>query len=247
VTRLATGLNVPALTVEVRGKPTIAAYEHSWAVRFCHWLNAISLFVLVGSGLRIFYAFSSFGPKIPEHDLFEVPTAFTIGTGLANALQWHFTFMWIFVATGLFYLAYQIVSGNFREVLFTWCDVPGVWPMVRHYFLFGPQPKIDEPYNALQKLAYTSAIFFGVASTLTGVVLFKPVQFGWLAWLMGGFHLTRVWHFLAMCGFLAFIPGHLVMVALHGWNNFASMLTGWKRNPEYLPAPSQAGPPAPEK
>jgi thiosulfate reductase cytochrome b subunit len=37
-----------------------------------------------------------------------------------------------------------------------------------------------------------------------------------------------------MCGFVAFIPGHLIMVALHGWNNFYSMITGWKREPEYI-------------
>jgi hypothetical protein len=42
-----------------------------------------------------------------------------------------------------------------------------------------------------------------------------------------------------MCGFLAFIPGHLVMVALHGWHNFAAMLTGWKKNPEYPSAPTR--------
>ena len=48
------------------------------------------------------------------------------------------------------------------------------------------------------------------------------------------YHLARIWHFLAMCGFLAFIPGHLIMVVLHGWNNFYSMLAGWKRDPEYL-------------
>jgi Ni/Fe-hydrogenase b-type cytochrome subunit len=235
VTKLASGLEVSVLRVESGGKTISAAYEHSWAVRFCHWLNAMSLFVMVGSGLRIFYAFPNFGPKLPQQDLFTVPKALTLGNGLANALQWHFTFMWIFVGTGVFYVIYQLASGNFREVLFTWRDVPGVWPMVRHYFLFGPQPKIEEPYNALQKLAYTSAVFFGVASTLTGIVLYKPVQFGWLAFLMGGFHLTRIWHFLAMCGFVSFIPGHLIMVALHGWNNFASMLTGWKRSPEYLP------------
>ena len=35
-----------------------------------------------------------------------------------------------------------------------------------------------------------------------------------------------------MCGLLAFIPGHLVMVALHGWDNFASMVTGWKHYPD---------------
>ncbi len=30
------------------------------------------------------------------------------------------------------------------------------------------------------------------------------------------------------------ILNHLVMVALHGWQNFVSMLTGWKKDPEYL-------------
>jgi thiosulfate reductase cytochrome b subunit len=111
--------------------------------------------------------------------------------------------------------------------------MPGLWPMIRHYFLFGPKPKIQEPYNALQKLAYTSAVLFGAASILSGLVLYKPVQLKWLGWFMGGYHFARGWHFFAMCGFLAFIPGHLIMVALHGWNNFYSMVTGWKQNPEY--------------
>jgi thiosulfate reductase cytochrome b subunit len=66
-------------------------------------------------------------------------------------------------------------------------------------------------------------------------VLYNPVQFSPLASLMGGFHWARVWHFGVLCAFLLFVFGHLVMVALHGWNNFTSMLTGWKRDPEYLP------------
>ena len=109
--------------------------------------------------------------------------------------------------------------------------------MARHYFLFGPKPSMDMAYNPLQKLAYTSTILLGVLSTVSGMALYKPVQFGWLVWLLGGFGLARVWHFIAMCGFVAFIPGHLVMVGLHGWNNFYSMLTGWKREPEYLELP----------
>lgn len=224
----------PTLRASIKGKPATLVGEHPWLVRFSHWLNAIALLVLIGSGLRIFRAFPSFGPKLPQNDLLDVPKAFTIGGWLGGALQWHFTFMWIFVGTGLLYLAYQLATGHFRQVLFMPRDVKGVWPMARHYFLFGPKPPLTAAYNPLQKLAYTSAVILGVLSTLTGLVLFKPVQFSWLAWMMGGFHLTRVWHFLAMCGFLSFIPGHLLMVLLHGWNNFYSMLTGWKRDPEYL-------------
>jgi len=209
------------------------AYEHPWVVRASHWLNAVTLFVMVTTGLRVFGAFPSFGPRVPEHDLVNIPAALTMGGWLGGALQWHLTFMWIFVGTGVFYLAYQFLSGHYRTVLFTPKDVRGVWPMVRHYFLFGPKPPPTEQYNALQKLAYTSTVLSGVLSVLTGAVIYKPVQFSGLAWLMGGFHLARVWHFAAMCGFLAFVPGHLIMVLLHGWNNFSSMLTGWKRDPEY--------------
>ena len=231
---MATGVfEPPTLVAEVKGAPRTVAYEHPYIVRLCHWINAIALFVLIGSGLRIFLAFPSFSQKIPQVDFVRPPKSLTLGGWLGGALQWHFTFMWIFVGSGVLYVAYQLATGHFRQVLFMPRDIKGVWPMARHYFLFGPKPKLIEPYNPLQKLAYTSAIFFGVLSAVTGVVLFKPVQFGWLAFLFGGFHYARGFHFLAMLGFLSFIPGHLIMVLLHGWDNFQSMWTGWKKNPEY--------------
>ena len=113
-----------------------------------------------------------------------------------------------------------------RQVLFSATDVRGVWPMVRHYFFFGPRPSLTETYNPLQKLAYTSALGFGVVLAATGLALYKPVQLSGLVWAFGGVRLTRIWHFAAMTGLLGFIPGHLIMVALHGWSNFASMWTG---------------------
>ena len=61
--------------------------------------------------------------------------------------------------------------------------------MVKHYFFFGPKPAAREAYNPLQKQAYTTVIGLGVLSVLTGLAVWKPVQFSWLAWLMGGFHL----------------------------------------------------------
>ena len=172
-----------------------AVYEHPWSVRFCHWLNAASLFVMVASGLQIFRAFPSFGAKIPQKNLLNWPKSFALGGWLGGGLQWHLSFMWLYIATGLFYLGYQILTGNYRQVLFLPRDIRGVWPMVRYYFLFGKKPELTEPYNPLQKLAYTSAIVLGVLSVLTGIAVWKPVQFSWLAWLMGGFHLARIWHF----------------------------------------------------
>ena len=216
------------------GAQVLAAYEHPFLVRLCHWTNSVALVVLIASGLRIFRAFPSFEPKIPQHDLINIPKQLTLGGWLGGALQWHFTFLWIYMATGLIYVLYEIFSRNYRQVLFMPRDIRGVWPMARHYFFFSPRPELNEPYNPLQKLAYTSAILLGVLSVLTGIVLYRPVQFSWLAVLMGGFHLARIWHFCVMVAFLLFIGGHLVMVLLHGWNNFVSMVSGWKNDPEYL-------------
>ena len=210
-------------------------YEHPWAVRFSHWANAVTVMVLAMSGLQIFVAFPSFGPKIPQENLIDaVPQALALGGWLGGALQWHFTFMWIFAGAGLLYGVSQVMSGHYRTVLFTPRDVPGVWPMARHYFLFGPKPPSTGQYNPLQKLAYTSTLVFGMVSLLTGLVMYKPVQFSSLGIVFGGYHFARLIHFVAMCGLLAFIPGHLVMVAIHGWDNFASMVTGWKRRPDYI-------------
>ncbi len=208
-------------------------YEHPWFVRFFHWTNAVAMVVMVSSGLQIFSAFPSFGAKIPQRDLIEaVPEAITLGGWLGGALQWHFTFMWIFALGGLWYVAAQLASGHVRTVLFTPRDVPGVWPMARHYFLFGPKPAATGQYNALQKLAYTSAVLLGVVMVWTGAVMYKPAQLSALGLPFGGYHRARLVHFLAMCGLLAFIPGHLVMVALHGWDNFRSIVTGWKHHPQ---------------
>jgi thiosulfate reductase cytochrome b subunit len=210
-----------------------AAYEHPLVIRYCHWIAGVSILILIFSGWQIFWAFPSFGPKVPQHDLIHLPRALMLGGWLGGGLMWHFTFMWIFAVTGGVYVAYQVLSGHYRMILLTPRDVPGVWPMVRYYFLFGPKPPQTEAYNPLQKLAYTSAIGLGALAVLTGMVLINPVQFSFLARLMGGFHLARIWHFSVMAALLMFIIGHLIMVILHGWKNFVSMLTGWKRDPEY--------------
>src|ERR1700737_2133383 len=225
----------PAEPIAKAEEPVLvrAAYEHPLPIRITHWVSAISLFVLVASGLRIFRAFPSFGPKIPEKVLLDIPKSLTLGGWLGGALQWHFTFMWFFAVSGVVYVAYQVVSGHYRTMLFTPRDISGVWPMTRHYFFFGPRPAATGQDTPLQKLPYTSSILFGALALLTGIVLYKPVQFSGLAFLFGGFHLTRVWHFAATGGFLAFFPGPLTLVVLHGWANFYSILSGWKREPEY--------------
>ncbi|HEY7186162.1 MAG TPA: cytochrome b/b6 domain-containing protein [Vicinamibacterales bacterium] len=203
--------------------------HHPAVVRVCHWTFALALAVLISSGLEVFAAFPSFGDKIPQIDLVVSPSALRLGGWLGGALQWHFTFAWLLTIAMAIYIAYQTITGNGRQVAFVPRDVRGVWPMVRHYFFFGPKPALAEIYNPLQKMAYSAVTILALLGIITGFALYKPVHLSALVDAMGGFRMVRVWHFAAMCGVLAFIPGHLVMVALHGWRNFASMWTGCGR------------------
>src|ERR1700720_3104734 len=58
------------------GEVAEAVYEHPFVVRLCHWVNAVSLLVMVGSSLQIFRAFPSFGAKIPQKDLLQLAQSF---------------------------------------------------------------------------------------------------------------------------------------------------------------------------
>ncbi|HKX27517.1 MAG TPA: cytochrome b/b6 domain-containing protein [Blastocatellia bacterium] len=228
------GLMIPTIEAEIRGRREVFSREHPWLVRFTHWLNAVSLVVMIGSGLQIYMAFPSFGEKIPQEDFLHFPEAMRIGGWLGGALQWHYSFAWPFALTGIAYVGHLLISGHWRQVILLPSEISGVWPMVRHYFFFKRKPESTQPYNPLQKLAYTSTILFGVLAVVTGILLYQPARLAFAVRVLGGFGLIRIYHFAAMIGFLSFIPGHLIMVALHGWNNFYSMLTGWKKSPDYL-------------
>lgn len=221
-----------ALTlVDREGGERRAIQEHPAPVRLAHWAIAIALPILALSGLQIFRAFPSFGGKIPQRNLLEVPLALTLGGWLGGAIQWHFTFFWLFLGAGALYIVYQLASGNWRQILFARRDLAGLRPMIRHYLLGAEKPAYPGAYNPLQKLAYTVVLAMGALATLSGLALWRPAQLSLLVTLFGGFQGVRIAHFLAMCGLLAFIPGHLLMVVLAGWNNFRSMGTGFKLDP----------------
>ncbi len=226
-----------------RGGRWRAIFEHPAPVRLAHWAIALAVPLLALSGLQIFRAFPSFGAKIPERDLFELPLWAGLGGWLGGAIQWHFAFMWLFLGAGVVYGTYQIASGNWRQVVVSRRDLGGLLPMIRHYLGRAGAPLYDGAYNPLQKLAYTTTLAAGLLAALSGLALWKPVQLAGLVALLGGFRLVRVWHFLAMCGLAAFVPGHLVMVAIHGWNNFRSMATGFKleRAPAAAARPDSEG------
>ena len=197
-------------------------YLHPLVVRITHWLNFIAFIVMVCSGLKIFNASPLFAFKFPKWAL--------LGGWLGGARLWHFAGMWIFVANGVVGVLYNIISRHGRETtIFRKRDIGGLLPMIKFYLRIRKEHPPAEKYNSLQKLAYTSVPFLAIGVTLSGVVMYLPVQAHPLTWLLGGYDFARWLHFIFMGMLVFFFAGHIFMVAISGWWNFLSMITGWKK------------------
>ncbi|MFI5201799.1 MAG: cytochrome b/b6 domain-containing protein, partial [Candidatus Kapaibacterium sp.] len=125
-----------------------------------------------------------------------------------------------------------------KTTLFSKEDASGVLPMILYYLRIRKVHPPSGKYNALQKLAYTSTALLGFLTILSGMAMYWPVQFSWLAWMFGGYNTARIFHFIFMALFLLFLFGHLVMVTIAGWGNFLSIFTG-KMKVAARPVPSE--------
>lgn len=178
---------------------------HPLWLRAGHWLNAIAVLVLIGSGWRIYNATAFLD--------FSFPASITLGGWLGGALQWHFAAMWVLGFNGLAYLALNVMSGRLKTKF---------WPLSASGFaadalaaLKGRLTHADaRQYNQVQRLAYLFVMVDSIVLVLSGLVLWKSVQFPVLRDLMGGYEGARLTHFFAMALLTGFIAVHLLMVAL---------------------------------
>ncbi len=202
--------------------------KHPLAIRWFHWINFPVLAVMVWSGALIYWANPVYhlGPFALYHDgLFNM---LGLSKKLATGMAWHFLFMWIFFVNGLAYSLYTIFSREWRQL------VPGkealreAWHVVLHDLRLRKEPLPRKKYNGAQQIAYTTTLFMGFFSLLTGLAIYKPVQVSWLAAMFGGYPMARFFHFWLTVGFCVFFLVHIVQVLRAGWNNFRAMLTGYE-------------------
>jgi len=207
--------------------------KHHLAVRWLHWVNFPLLAMMIWSGLLIYWANAIYSIRVFGYELFHFfPSWFYDALGipfrLADGLLLHFFFMWLFAANGLAYIVYLIVSGEWRSI----APVPGSFKRAALVSLHDlhvikklpPQGK----YNDAQRIAYTGVIFLGAASIVTGLAIYKPLQLAWLTWILGGYEWARWEHFWLMILFVLFFVVHVLQVALAGWSNFRSIITGYE-------------------
>ena len=178
---------------------------HPRLVRYWHWINVVAMVLMIGSGWRIYNA----APVFPG---FRFPNDLTLGVWLGGALQLHFAAMWLLVINGLVYLIYGFASGHFRRSF-----LPLYPREVLRDFGLALQGKLGHhvgSYNAVQRLFYVGVILAIVGVFVSGLAIWKPVQFQTIAALMGGYDGARIVHFLMMTAIVAFIFVHLALVAL---------------------------------
>ena len=207
------------------------APRHHWVVRLTHWVSVVAITVMVGSGLRIFNAYPAFRRKGERFCCYPfegtpIPAWLTFGGWLAGALHWHFAMMWVLVATGLVYLGFIYLHGEWRDLVPRRGDGRDAWEMVRYYTFRRADHPRQGKHNALQKGAYFLMPLVGVEIVLSGLAIWKPVSLGWLTALFGGYALARYWHFLGMVALVLLAVGHVFMVLAVDPYSLRSMITG---------------------
>ena len=190
---------------------------HPKAVRLMHWTNAVAMIVMIGSGWGIY------DDDVIVHGL-HFSQFFRIGSWAAESLLWHFAAMWLLMLNGFAYLVYGFVTGRFRERLLPvrWGDVVQTVRDTLHLHVAHEDLTV---YNAVQKLLYMVAIFAGISQVVTGLAIWKPVQFSWLVDLIGGFQNARLVHFLGMAVLVGFLIVHVILSLLVP-STLRAMLTG---------------------
>ena len=178
---------------------------HPLWLRLNHWINLLAVTLMVLSGWRIYNASPIFD--------FLFPDRITLGGWLGGALLWHFAAMWLLFFNGLMYLFLNIVSGRFRERLLSFRPRDLIYDFRAAIKRTLAHDTLSE-YNAVQKLAYLLVIADVILLVLSGLVVWKPVQFPLLREMMGDYDNARVVHFLAMVALLVFAALHVAMVAL---------------------------------
>jgi thiosulfate reductase cytochrome b subunit len=190
----------------VKSTARYARKLHPLPLRIMHWVNAVAMIILIGSGWKIYNDEVLFG-------WLHFPEWITIGKYAQHGLQWHFFAMWLLMANGLCYLVYGFVTGRFRRKLLP------IWPSaiiadIRDALRFKLAHDDISRYNAVQKVLYAGILVVIVVQVLSGWAIWKPVQLSELVNLFYDFQGARLAHFVGMAAIVGFLVIHVALALL---------------------------------
>lgn len=211
-------MNAPDIATAIRPAAVIERDEirHPLILRIAHWLLAIAVLILIGSGWRIYNASPIFPFRFPEWATLggnvDIALARHNDPGVASAIAWHLAAIWLFFGAVLLLAFYGLLSGHFRR---DW--LPLTPRSFLRDFVAAARFRLAHSlgtYNAVQKAFYWGVLLSLIMMLLSGLAIWKPVQLAPLTALFGGFQGARLVHFIFMSALALFVVVHLTLVAL---------------------------------
>jgi thiosulfate reductase cytochrome b subunit len=207
--------------------------KHRLATRWFHWINFPLLGIMIWSGILIYWANDVYKIGFGDKTILKFfPDSFykalKIPFHLAEGMSLHFVFMWLFAINGFLYVAFTVVSGEWRYLFPDKKSFREAWQVFLYDLHLSKKHPPVRKYNGAQQIAYTLIIIMGFFSLLTGLAIYKPVQFNLLTTLLGGYEAARAEHFILTIGYVLFFLLHIFQVIKAGWNNFRGMVSGFE-------------------
>lgn len=224
--------------------------KHPLAIRWMHWINFPVLFIMILSGIRIYWNDSD-NAHLHPHAVYRIGIgSFTLlrifpePVWKALHIPWHVTqgmgdhffFMWIFAINGMAYVLFLLFSGEWRFLVPRRESLKHAVHVLLVYLKRREGLPTQKKYNDAQRIAYTVVIAMGAGSLITGLAIYKPTQVHSITTLLGGYEWARWEHFWLTMGFCLFFVVHVLQVIRAGWNNFRGMVSGLEIRPSDEPS-----------
>ncbi len=175
-----------------------------------HWINLISLGIMIGSGLQIYNANPVFGGRAGWH----FPDFLTLGGWLAGGRDWHFAAMWLFSVNLLIYGIYIGLTRRWQRRFVTASDL--------QVLKVGQNPK--RKTYAWHRFVYTAIIPVLLLAIATGLAMYKPAHLHWLSGLFGSWQTLRTLHFITVPIVVLFAVIHTLLALKIGhWRMIRSI------------------------
>lgn len=183
------------MTITASAKPQ-ARFRQAVPAKLFHWVNIISLSMMLTSGLQIYNANPVFGGRAGWH----FPPIGLLGGWLAGGRHWHFAAMWFFSLNLLWYGIYVLVTRRWQHRYLGNNDIKSLQQ----------SKNLKRRIYAWHRIVYTSIIPILLLSLLTGLGMYKPAQFPWIVDMFGDWFALRVVHFLT-------VPAVILFAIAHSW------------------------------
>ena len=171
--------------------------KQSLFAKIFHWINIVSLIIMISSGLQIYNANPVFGGREGWH----FPDFLLLGGWLAGARNWHFAAMWFFSLNLLWYGIYIFITRRWQRRFVDGGDIKALQ--------VSQNPKRKN--YAWHRLVYTGIIPVLLLAIFSGLAMYKPAELHWLSRLLGSWQTIRTIHFVTVPMVILFTIAHTLL------------------------------------